>query len=502
VVVDRSVRTPTRSWWALALLSLPVLLTGIDNTILAFAIPAITERFRPSATTQLWIVDIYSLLLAALLVVAGALGDRIGRRRCLLIGCTGFSIASAVAAFAPSAEILVAVRGVLGVFGALLMPCCLSLLRNIFDLPSARRLAIAIWASCFTVGTTAGPIVGGVLLEHFYWGAVFLVAVPVLAPVLLLAHRLVPESKDPNPGPVDLLSVAMCLITMLPLVWAVKTAAHDGFSPYVVVALVVASVTGYLFVRRQHRSDFPMLDVDLFRHGPFTASIVTNFMSVVGLVGFLFFIAQHLQLVLGMAPLAAGLVTLPGATASVIAGLAAVPLAKRFSARTLLIASMTPMCVGYLVLFAVPHHLTVPVVIGVSIALKVGIGLSQTISSDTVLSSVSPDKAGSASAMSETAYELGAVVGTAVLGTIITAYYRVNVVLPPKLSAEQRTDARESIGGAMSVVPELPSHTAQQLTESARHAFDSGIGPAGLVAAACCLVAMTIVRIVFTRTRR
>jgi DHA2 family multidrug resistance protein-like MFS transporter len=201
--------TPRRAWVALVVLLLPVLLIAVDNTILAFALPSIAQDFRPSAPTQLWIVDVYSLVLATLLVMMGSLGDRIGRRRMLMIGATGFAVVSGAAAFAPSAGYLVAARAVLGIFGAMLMPSTMSLIRNIFPNAASRRLAIAIWASCFTAGSALGPIVGGILLEHFHWGAIFLVAVPILLPLLVLAPRLVPESRDPNPGPLDPFSVLL-----------------------------------------------------------------------------------------------------------------------------------------------------------------------------------------------------------------------------------------------------------------------------------------------------
>lgn len=177
---------------------LPVTLIAVDNTVLTFALPLIAQDFQPPAATQLWIVDVYALVLAALLVAMGGLGDRIGRRRLLMIGSSGFAVVSIAAAFAPSAEALVAARALLGVFGAMLMPSTLSLLRNIFVDASARRLAIAIWASGFTAGSALGPIVGGALLQHFHWGAVFLIAVPILLPLLILAPRLVPESRDPT----------------------------------------------------------------------------------------------------------------------------------------------------------------------------------------------------------------------------------------------------------------------------------------------------------------
>jgi DHA2 family multidrug resistance protein-like MFS transporter len=496
-VIPTPAHTPRRAWWALAVLMLPVLLISIDNTVLAFALPMIAEDLRPSASTQLWIVDVYSLVLAALLVMMGSLGDRVGRRLMLMIGATGFAVVSAAAAFAPTAEYLVAGRAALGVFGAMLMPSTLSLIRNIFTDASARRLAIAIWASCFTAGSALGPIVGGVLLQHFHWGAVFLVAVPILLPLLVLAPRLVPESRDPNPGPLDPTSVVLSLTTMLPFVWAIKTAAHDGFSAVVAAAFAVGIGSGYSFVRRQKRSATPMLDVRLFGHGPFTSSILANFLSIVGLIGFLFFVSQHLQLVLGLSPLAAGLVTLPGAVLSMLAGLGVVQLAKRFAARTLMFVGLLLVSAGFGLILLFRHDLTVVAVVVSFVVLELGVGISQTISNDTIVASVPPAKAGAASAVSETAYELGAVVGTATLGTIFTAFYRSNVEVPRGLPPTEAADAAESIGGATAVAQNLPADVAERLLDSARTAFDSGIAPTATIAGLLTLIAAAVVAIAF-----
>lgn len=492
-------RTPTRAWVALAVLALPVLLIAIDNTVLAFALPLIAEDFRPSATTQLWIVDVYSLVLAALLVAMGSLGDRLGRRRLLLIGGAGFAVVSALAAFAPSAELLVGARALLGVFGAMLMPSTLSLIRNIFTDASARRLAIAIWASCFTAGSALGPIVGGALLEHFHWGAVFLVAVPILLPLLVLGPRLVPESRDPNPGPFDPVSIVLSFTTMLPIVWAVKTAAHDGLSAAAAAAFAVGIVSGALFVRRQNRSATPMLDIGLFKVMPFTSSILANFLSIIGLIGFIFFISQHLQLVLGLSPLTAGLVTLPGAVVSMIAGLAVVKAAKRFAPDTLMVTGLVFVAVGFLMILLFRHNLTVAAIIASFVVLELGVGVSQTVSNDTIVASVPAAKSGAASAVSETAYELGAVVGTATLGTIFTAFYRSNVDVPAGLTPEQTGAAAESIGGAAAVAADLPAATATQLLDSARAAFDSGIAPTAVIAAMLVLAAAAVVGVAFRR---
>ena len=487
--------TPRRAWIALAVLMLPVLLIAVDNTVLAFALPSIAQDFRPTAPTQLWIVDVYSLVLAALLVTMGSLGDRVGRRRLLMIGAGGFAVVSAAAAFAPSAGYLVGARALLGVFGAMLMPSTLSLIRNIFTDASARRLAIALWASCFTAGSALGPIVGGVLLEHFHWGAVFLVAVPILLPLLVLAPRLVPESRDPHPGPLDLVSVMLTLTTMLPVVWAVKAAAHDGPSWLVAAALVLGVGSGALFVRRQRRSATPMLDVSLFANAPFTSSILANFLSIVGLIGFIFFISQHLQLVLGLSPLEAGLVTLPGAMLSMIAGIGVVPLAKRFAPDSLMILGLVLVAAGFVAILLFRHDLSVVAVIISFVILEIGVGMSQTISNDTIVASVPPAKSGAASAVSETAYELGAVVGTATLGTIFTAYYRAAVELPGGLTPLQTADARESIGGAVSVAKTLPPALGNRLLDSARVAFDAGIAPTATIAAVLVLIAAAVVAV-------
>ncbi|MEH3130734.1 MAG: efflux MFS transporter LfrA [Mycolicibacterium neoaurum] len=492
--------TPRRAWLALAVLTLPVMLIAIDNTVLAFALPAIAEDFRPPAATQLWIVDVYSLVLAALLVAMGSIGDRIGRRRLLLIGGAGFAVVSAAAAFAPSAEMLVLARAVLGFFGAMLMPSTLSLIRNIFTEASARRLAIAIWASCFTAGSTLGPIVGGALLEHFHWGAVFLIAVPILLPLLILAPKLVPESKDPNPGPLDPISVGLSFIAMLPFVWAIKTAAHDGLSVVVVAAFALGIGAGVLFVRRQMHSATPMLDMALFRSGPFTSSILANFLSIVGLIGFIFFVSQHLQLVLGLSPLMAGLVTLPGAVLSMIAGISVVKAAKHFSPQALIVFGLVFVAAGFIMILLFRHDLSVTAVIVSFLVLELGVGVSQTISNDTIVASVPAAKAGAASAVSETAYELGAVVGAATLGTIFTAFYRANVEVPAGLTPSQTGDAAESIGGATSVARDLPPETAQRLLNSAHQAFDSGIAPTASIAAVLALTAAVVVIVAFRRT--
>ena len=488
-------RAGRRQWLGLVLLMLPVLLISVDNTVLSFALPAISLDLRPSSTTLLWIVDIYPLVLAGLLVAMGTLGDRVGRRRLLLIGATGFGVVSVAAAFAPTAELLIAARAVMGFFGAMIMPSTLSLLRSMFQDARQRTMAIAVWAGAFAAGSSLGPIVGGVVLQHFSWGAVFLIAVPFLLPLVAFAGLLIPESKDPAPLRIDLVSVALSLLTLAPLVFAIKTLTHDGVGGLGLGALALGLVAGALFLRRQLRIDNPLLDLSLFRNAPFAGSVLANFLAVFSLVGFLFFVSQHLQLVLGLDPLAAGLLLLPGAVLSVVAGLAAAYVVRRVPPRLVIVAGILLSAGGFGMIVLLRENLSAGVIMVAFGILSVGVGAAETISNDTILSSVPPDKAGAAAGVSETAYELGAVLGTAVLGAILAASYRSAVVLPDGLGSGAATQAGETLGGALGVAGELPGAQASALTESAKAAFDSGVGVTSIIAVVLMLVAAAAVQL-------
>ncbi|MBG6106925.1 MFS transporter [Frigoribacterium sp. CG_9.8] len=488
-------RANSRQWTALVLLMLPVLLISVDNTVLSFALPEISRELRPSGTTLLWIVDIYPLVLAGLLVAMGTLGDRVGRRRLLLIGSTGFALISAAAAFAPTAELLVLARGMMGLFGAALMPSTLSLLRSIFLDPRQRTLAIAVWAGGFAAGSSLGPIVGGILLQHFAWGSVFLLAVPILIPLLVFGPWLIPESRDPQPGRIDYPSIVLSLLALAPLVFAVKSLSHDSITVVGVIALLVGAVSTVIFVLRQRRISNPLLDLELFAHGPFAGSVLANFLSVFSLVGFLFFISQHLQLVLGLEPLAAGLLLVPGAVVGIVAGLLAAVAVRRLARRAVIIIGLLTTTAGFVMIILLRNDLSaLSVAIAFSV-LSIGISTAETISNDTILGSVPPEKAGAASGISETAYELGAVLGTAVLGAILSAFYRANVVVPmlPSSADAAATGARETLGGAIALSETLPRATATPLIGSARAAFDSGVGATSAIAVVLLLVAVVVI---------
>jgi DHA2 family multidrug resistance protein-like MFS transporter len=490
-----------RGWAALVVLMLPVLLVSVDNTVLSFALPAIALDLEPTSAQQLWIIDAYPLVLAGLLVTMGTLGDRFGRRRMLLIGASGFAAVSVLAAFAPTAALLIAARAAMGVFGAMLMPSTLSLLRSIFTDRDQRRFAIAVWASMFSAGAALGPIVGGILLEHFAWGSVFLMSVPVLLPLLVLAPILVPESRDPNPGRIDPVSILLSLLTMIPIVYAIKELAVHGFASTAPQLFAVGVLFGVLFVRRQLRARTPMLDMRLFANPTFSGALLVNLLSVVGLVGFLFFVAQHLQLVAGMTPMQAGLALVPGLAAMIAAGLAVVPIARRVPPRIVVPVALAFSVLGYVVVAFATGPDSLWLLIGAFVSLGIGIGAAETVSNELILASAPPAKAGAASAVSETAYELGAVLGTAVLGGILTALYRANLALPAGLPADLAAGAEETLAGAVHAADSVGGALGAAVQDAAAQAFDAGVGVTALIGAGLVVVAAVIAAVTLRGAR-
>ncbi|MFC5064188.1 MFS transporter [Actinomycetospora atypica] len=452
---------------ALGVLTAPVLLITVDMTVLGAALPAISADLRPGAAAQLWIVDVYSFVLAGLLVVAGSLGDRIGRRRLLLIGTAAFGLASVAAAFAPSAGALIAARALLGLGGATLMPSTLSLIKTVFPEPSARRRAIGVWAAVFSGGAAAGPVIGGWLLEHFWWGSVFLVNVPVCLALLALGPVLLPESRDPHPGRFDLVSAGLALAAMLPVVYALKSLATDGFTTTGVVAGVVGLAAGTVFVHRQRAVADPLLDLTLFSHRAFSVSVATNLLCVFALIGLLVLVPQYLQLVVGMSPLVAATWMLPGSLAGVAGALVAARLARRFAVRRLVVVGLSVAAGGFAVLGLLALGAgPLAVVVGMAVA-GLALAMVETLTTDLVLESAPTDRSGAASAISETGFELGGALGIAVLGSVAAVVYRAG--LPAGVPGD-------TLGGTLAVDPSSAG--------VAGAAFTLALAVAGLVAAA------------------
>lgn len=468
-----------RDWTALGLLMFPVLLVAVDNTALTFALPEIARSLQTTGVQLLWIVDAYPLVLAALLVAMGSLGDRIGRRKLLLIGSLGFAAVSAVTAFAPSAEWLIAGRAGLGFFGAMLMPSTLSLIRNIFPDPNRRRLAIAIWAAGFSGGAALGPIFGGWLVEHFWWGAILLVAVPIMLPLLVLGPFFIPESRDPQPGKIDIPSIVLSMLVMVPVVYGIKEIATKGFEPEAIAIIALGLAMGWVFVRRQLRLQSPLLDMGLFNNPVFSTAIVANVLAVFSFNGFIFFLAQHLQLLEGMSPSESGVAMIPALVATVVAGLLVVPLVRKVRPGFVVAGGLTLSAAGYALVAFGDHSAGPAILLAALVILALGVGAAETISNDLILGSVPASKSGAAAAISETGYEVGALLGTAVLGSILTASYQRNLILPEgvagALPAGETHQAGETLAGAVGLAASLDASGARELLATARAAFDSGV---------------------------
>ncbi|MBX9391855.1 MFS transporter [Streptomonospora nanhaiensis] len=485
-------RAGRREWTGLAVLVLPALLASMDLSILFTALPRISAELHPSATQQLWISDIYGFLLAGLLITMGALGDRIGRRRLLLIGGALFGAASALAAYVPTAEALIAARALLGAGGAVLAPSTLALIRDMFRDERQRGVAVGVWTAAFTGGIAVGPILGGVLLEYFWWGSVFLINVPVMALLLVLGPLLLPESADPRASRrFDLLSAALSMAAVLPVVYGVKELAAHGAAAAPVAAIAAGLALGAVFVRRQYTLPDPLIDVGLFRRGAFSASVGVSALLTFSLVGFGLQAVQYLQLVQGISPLPAALLQVPTAVGTVAGIALATRAVRRVPPGTVVGTGLLVSAAGFALLTLVRVDSSVLLVMGSYTVLTLGVGMAMALANAMVIGSAPPERAGAAAAVSETGAELGGALGIAILGSVATAAYRSGVAgeVPPGLPPEAADAAGETLGGAVAAAEHLPGPAAEALLEGARQAFTSGLDTLALVGAAVLVVA-------------
>ena len=475
-----------RQWAALGALTLAVTLLAVDGTVLALAIPALTADLGATSSQLLWIGDAYSFALAGLLITMGTVADRIGRRKLLLIGTAGCGAAALLAAFAPGPGWLIAARVLLGVAGATLMPSTLSIVRNIFTDPRQRTRAIAIWSAGAAGGAAIGPLVGGALLEHFWWGSVFVINLPVMLAVLVTVTLFVPESRDPAPGRFDLLSAVLSVGAIVPVVWAVKHAAQHGFDGTVAAAALGGLVAGVWFVRRQRTLLVPLVDVSLFARPAFSGTVLASLIAVFAFSGLLFFFSQYLQLVRGYSPLQAGLRELPLTLASLVVVVIAVRVVRRLGLGRTLGSALFVMAAGLAILAVTEGGSGYA---GLALGLVVvglGEGIAFTVSTDAILGAVPRERAGAASAISEMSYELGIALGIALLGTLQTLVYRTRL---PDLSTQPGTtqDAvTESLASASGAVSD------PAVLEAARHAFAQAMQTTSAIAAVLLIVAGVI----------
>ncbi|XVQ08567.1 MFS transporter [Spirillospora sp. CA-255316] len=476
----------SRKWGTFGICLLLVLVPNLDLTALNQAIPHLTADLRPSATQILWIADAYGFALAGLLITMGGIGDRIGHKRLLLIGTALFGVTSALTAYAGSAEQLIAARFLLGVAGATLMPSALSLIRRVFTDPKERTMAIGAFGGIGGLAVGLGPVVGGALLDHFWWGSVFLINVPIMVAVLVAGSAVLPETRNPSPGRLDLPSVPLSIAGLLGVVYALKETAADGVSAGAAGAALAGVLALAAFVVRQARLDDPLIDVRLFRRIAFSGSVTTNMFAMFALVAQSLIFSLYFQLVLGWSPLQSGLAGLPGALGAMVGGAAlAPPLIGAVGRARVVAAGLALGATAFALLSRIGTEVDYfPAVLVPMVLSGLGIGMVMTVTADTVLATVPRERSGAASAISETGMELGGALGTAVLGSVLNAVYRHNVELPGGLPPEAGHAARDSLAGAVEVAAGLPGRPAEAVTGAAGRAFVDGMEAALLTSAA------------------
>jgi DHA2 family multidrug resistance protein-like MFS transporter len=496
-------RAGRREWVGLGVLVLASMVYAMDLTVLHLAVPRLSAALKPSSAQLLWIIDIYGFLVAGSLITMGTLGDRIGRRRLLLIGAAGFAAVSVLAAFSTSAGMLILSRALMGIAGATIAPSTLSLIFNMFRNPAQRATAIGVWITSFSAGSAIGPMLGGVLLEFFWWGSVFLIAVPVMGLLLAIGPRVLPEFRDPGAGRLDIRSAAMSLTAILAVIYGLKQTVQAGFGPQSAVAILAGLTIGLLFVRRQRALADPLIDVRLFQIPTFNVALATNVLAIFVVVGYFLFVAQYLQLVLGLSPLEAGLWSLPSAIGFIVG----TNLAPRFVHRVrpvfVLSTSFVLAAVSLAMLTQLDTANGLAVVVPASLVVSLALAPVFNLTTELIVGSAPPEKAGAASGISETGAELGGAMGLAVLGSIGTALYRTEVAsrLPAGIPAELRDAALDTLGGAVSVAGQLPEAIGSALLEIAREAFVSGLNLVAGISAVIAVGTAIVVAILLHQAR-
>lgn len=488
-------RATSREWIGLAVLALPCLLYSMDLTVLNLAVPSISEDLHPSSTQLLWIIDIYGFLVAGSLITMGTLGDRIGRRKLLLMGAAAFGVTSIIAAFSTSATMLIASRALLGFAGATLAPSTLSLIRNMFLDDKQRTVAISIWITSYSAGAAIGPPLGGLLLEYFWWGSVFLLAVPVMVLLLVLGPMLLPEFKDPNAGKPDILSAGLSLAGVLLIIFGLKRIAAEGFDVMPVASIIAGLAIGALFARRQLTLADPLIDLKLFKQAKFSAALVTYMMGAVVMFGAFVFIYQYLQLVLDLSPLEAGIWAMPFAGGFIVASMLSPMVVRKFRPGYVMSAGMFIAACGLAILTQLTVDSSPVLLVVAMVIISIGFSPVFTLATDMMIGSAPPERAGAAASIAETNAEFGGALGIAILGSLGTALYRSELAekMPAGLSTSSIETARSTLGGAHSAAAELNGPLGTQLLDAAKLAFVDSIEVTMAICAALALCTSLLV---------
>jgi len=471
------IKAGRREWLGLVSLAMPTLLLSVDTSVIYLALPHLSTDLSASSTQQLWIMDIYGFMIAGFLITMGTLGDRIGRRKLLLIGAAAFGSASVLAAFSTTAGMLITSRALMGIAGATLMPSTLALISNMFLNPRQRATAISLWMTCFLVGMIIGPLIGGIMLEKFWWGSVFLLGAPVMLLLLILGPVVLPEYRNPQAGKLDLLDVLLSLAAILPFIYGFTEIAREGWKLLSIAGVFTGIFFGIVFVYRQLRLEHPLLDLKLFSNRAFSVTLTTMLLTAVmmGAMGFL--ITQYLQTVVGLSPLKAGLWMVPQSIGMILGTMLGPPVAQRIGPAYTIAGGLVITVIGMLLIYLAPAVDGLLILITGFVLDTIGIAPTVVLGTDLVVGSAPPEKAGSAASLSETCNQLGIALGVAALGSIASIVYRSGI---PSVSIPE---ARESIIGALAVARKLPGKQGASLIVTAREAFTGGVHVVALIAA-------------------
>lgn len=486
-----------REWIGLAILSIACLIYSMDLSVLFLAMPAIVTDLDPTAAELLWVNDIYGFMVAGFLVTMGTLGDRIGRRKVLLIGAAAFGLASIFAAYSTTASMLILARALLGIAGATIAPSTLSLIVNMFHDEGERNRAIGIWGTGFALGGLIGPLIGGVLLEYFHWGSVFLINVPIMLLLIVLAPFLLPEYRSEKGGRIDLLSVALSLVTVLPVIYGVKKIATEGMATLYLLPIACGIAFGILFVRRQQRLADPLVDLALFRIPAFSTSLIINLAGVFFIFGIFLFQNLFLQLVLGLSPLEAALWSAAPGIVFTIMSLQAYRITNRLGPVRTVLLGLVVDAIGLAVMAIAAYAQSLYGVLLASMLMGLGFVPVVLTTTGLIVGSSPPERAGAASAISETSAELGGALGVAFLGSLGTLFYRIamaDVDLGP-IGGAQAEAIRSTLAGAVDTAREGNMATPPAWLDVARDSFSMGF------AVCCALSAITLILLVVLARR-
>lgn len=501
VTVNAHPRAGRRQWAGLAVLALPTMLLSLDLSVLFLAVPHLSADLGASSTEQLWITDVYGFMTAGFLITMGTLGDRIGRRRLLLIGAATFGAASVVAAYSTSPEMLIISRAALGIAGATLLPSTLALIRQMFHDPKQMGVAIAGWTTAYMAGVALGPVVGGVMLEYFWWGSVFLLGVPIMLLLLVTGPAILPEARDPAAGRLDLTSVVLSLAAILPIIYGLKDLARYGWELTPILAIVVGVILGVVFVVRQRRLASPLLDLRLFGIATVRATLVMAMLVAALQNGSAFLVTVFLQMVEGLSPLATGLWMVVPAVALVLTINATPRLAGRIPPGQVFAGGLAVSAVGYLLLSRVNSAGSMALLMVAVVIVFAGIGPAGALTNQLVLGAAPPERAGTAASMTSTSGEFGIAFGIATLGSLATAVYRGQVDVPPEVPAEPSAAAQESVVGAVAAAERLGGGIGAQLLDNAREAFTTALNTVASVSTVLYLGAALVALITLRHVR-